>query len=131
MEVRKTMTSTKATFTEAEFVQAVRDAVAERGKDYVYSSPDDYGNCKYWHEKNEQPGCLFGLALHKLGVSGEDLYGFDNGMGGGIQDILETSYGLGYEVARAAENAQGAQDNSLAWGDAASWFLSPDRDQAA
>src|SRR3954462_4340958 len=59
------------------FITAIGEAVAERGRDWVYpndypwrtSGPDD--TCRYTVRvgNRRQPGCIIGFALRKMGAS--------------------------------------------------------------
>lgn len=51
--------------------QALLDAIAHRGEDYVYQKPEGEPSCLYVHtdsEGNKAAGCGVGLALSLLGV---------------------------------------------------------------
>lgn len=101
-------------FTSAEFVQAVRDTVAEYGADYVYETPTPHAACVY--RSDGKPSCLFGHALDRLGVTqgADDLSLNDIGT---INEVL-VRLGYGYPPVRhAALVAQGLQDSGMKWGE--------------
>lgn len=55
-----------------DLARTLREVAAEQ-PDYVYVNEDlpegsDSRNCKYWHENTRKPGCILGVALHRLGV---------------------------------------------------------------
>jgi hypothetical protein len=54
-------------FTLEALARQVRAVAAER-PDYIYRDPDGSSVCSYWHEAYEEPGCIFGHALHRMGV---------------------------------------------------------------
>lgn len=100
-------------FTKAEFTQAMRDAVAERGEDYIYPKNDKYrsaldGSCVY-QTRDGVPACLIGVAADKLGI---ELPDFED-----IQSATNFLDGLvDSDVAWAAEKAQAHQDEGASWG---------------
>ena len=109
--------------TEESFVSALRAAVAEKGEDYVYTNPDgreagDDGEatCHYVH--GDQPGCLVGNVLHRLGVPLSVLELHEGGAAyevmGRIRESGQLDFDLG--VRGAAEMAQNRQDAGYSWG---------------
>lgn len=116
-----------AEITREGFIQAVRDAVTERGEDWVY--PQDRHDARWWARRSTvkedyicryaqpdgTPACLFGLALSKLGVDIEEFGGESLGISDLLGRLTDPSL-LGSDLIRAAEGAQEAQDNGLSWG---------------
>lgn len=112
-------------FTERQFTEALRSAVAERGEDYVYPSAEEnpewhdggFGLCLYQTHDGE-PACIIGLALHKIDP---DLVpsAYDTQ---GAYYVLE-GYGIPENVRAAAHGAQAAQDNGETWGQAFEDYL--------
>lgn len=114
--------------------ELLAEAVAERGWDYVYVTPDgvqltpDSGiNCFYVHHRNAEgplpepvAGCIAGLVLHKAGVSLETL---------AKHESEPADVALGYLMEEAVVHAEGGvpallrnvqrrQDNGHPWGQA-------------
>jgi len=54
-------------------VDKLREAVADRGGDYVYKPPGSADECLNWHQDTDTPGCIVGYVFHALGVSGNAL----------------------------------------------------------
>lgn len=110
------------TITVERFTDAMRQAVAERGEDYVYphfprggeadAYHDEHGTCQYrtW---DGVPACIVGVALSKIDLDLVPLWGSNKSAG----EILE-KFGLPKAVRRAADNAQGEQDGEATWGEA-------------
>lgn len=102
--------------TRASFTAAMEAAVAERGADYVYTyTKNIFNRCEYT-EEDGAPGCIIGLALAKLGYTGENTRTLAYGCGlGAVQALLRL--GVHDERLRAAaELAQRAQDGGEDWG---------------
>lgn len=98
------------------FTAAMREAVAERGEDYVYSDGQPGweakdGGCRYALDDGT-PACLIGLALYKVDPS---LVPTDDGL-----NAYQVLYSLGAskDVLLAAGNAQEMQDTGKTWGQA-------------
>lgn len=110
--------------TEPEFTQAMRDAVAERGEDWVYPKGEEAwegpdGQCRYFLDDG-QPACLIGTALCKLGVPG--VRPGHEGAYAGL--VLHDIYGeLPRGIPRAASLAQEVQDEGQPWGEALKAYL--------
>lgn len=111
-----------------QFIQAMRDAVAERGKNYVYPEAvpngvnyfkrDDYHNpggvCMY-STPDGTPACIIGLALDKMG---EPVPEYGNMVGADcVLEYLVSPY-----VCNAARQAQLIQDKGGTWGEALAVF---------
>lgn len=105
-------------FTEEQFTQAMRDAVAERGADYVYTQVDEYIGCQYTEEDGEV-GCLIGLALFKLDSETVPVW---NAMGAMGADVVLGKL-VPDAVAFAARRAQSRQDDGLPWGESLETYL--------
>lgn len=111
-------------------VQELKDTVAacveERGADYQYRVPsadsDMGGSCLYWHEDEQQPGCIVGLALHKLGVSDEFLRNHEGNTSIGMLKLLTENHEWTFEdyleVDWWLNEIQRRQDDGMRWGDA-------------
>lgn len=106
---------------------ALTAAVAEKGEDFVYQPQGaTYGRltCAYVHDE-DQPGCIFGNALMRLGVDPEWLKGYDFGKGGYAMSIDKVLKDLGVQdtdVLNRAKNAQCQQDDGKDWGTALAVF---------
>lgn len=108
------------------------EAVAERGADYVYTTPDgqqvtqDSGiQCLYVHHRNAEgelpepvPGCIAGYVLHKAGVPLEALQYRENEPADRALVQLETDEVLHplAGVRRLLVRVQRRQDNGASWG---------------
>lgn len=115
------------TITAADAISAMQKCVEERGFNYVYRKIDDGKPCLNWHEETDEPGCIVGMALYKLGVPAEILRANDVGPAGQWQDMLREvnlkDYGCEFNHFRITRNAttlftiaQVAQDNGAPWG---------------
>jgi hypothetical protein len=92
---------------------AVAEVVHEIGDDFVYNEGNEGASCQY--VRSEAPSCLFGRALHKLGVSIDTLYCGDQGdwdLPGFLADK-----GLPLRDAWAFSDAQYNQDHEMQYGD--------------
>lgn len=103
-------------FTEEQFTQAMRDAVAERGEDFVYSVRSPTWRCNYT-EADGSIGCLIGLALSKIDPSLVPKHRSQI-PAIGVLSSLTTE-----KVAEAANKAQYEQDTGKTWGEALSMYL--------
>jgi len=98
--------------------------VDEAGRDHVYVKPDVLTGCRYVHGigSSQQPGCLIGHVLHRLGLSLADLHATDEGGPDGGEDAAITDYGsrLGLHpvTVDVLAEAQGVQDDGTPWGGA-------------
>lgn len=126
-----------------QFVSAMHEAVAERGRGWVYPEhwrlmtgddrEPDYGMCMYVHRDergNEVAGCLIAVALEKCGVTLDVLSAFEGTPGPDVcyqcrveglylddkGEVARTPLGLGIL------GAQGAQDGNCPWGTAIDRF---------
>lgn len=100
-------------------------AVAEKGADYVYttpdgqqSSPEDLTTCLYVH--GDQPGCIVGHVLHKAGVSLPLLSRSESDDAEGALGGLKADGIVAYEgrVSDLLKSVQAKQDHGVAWGTA-------------
>ena len=100
--------------TEEQFTKAMREAVAERGPDFVYPEEwrNENGSCRYSLEDGS-PACLIGLALHK--IDPDLVPGVENFQSA---DVVVDFAGAPMDVAQAARDAQYIQDHDGTWGDA-------------
>lgn len=108
--------------TEEQVRQALVEAVAEKGEDYVYSNPegesakDAVVSCSYVH--GDVPGCLVGNALHRLGVPLSALEARElRGAYSVAKEVIDVTDGRGTFYTLLGE-VQDAQDNGAMWGDA-------------
>lgn len=117
----------KPLITHHQAIQGLRQAVAERGRDYIDPQAPT-GDCYY--VIGDRPSCIGGTALFKLGVpvselkrwEGNDVLGMVPGrrthQTGYGDDGLTTDDGFLTEAAGAVLfAAQGRQDNGDTWGD--------------
>lgn len=114
--------------------ELLAEAVAERGEEYVYVTPDGVQvtpecgiNCSYVHHRNvEGPlpepvaGCIAGLVLHKAGISLETLTEHENEPADVALADLEREAAVRVEggVSMLLRRVQRRQDNGTAWGTA-------------
>jgi hypothetical protein len=105
-----------------QFTEAMRAAVAERGENWVYPANDQVAHDTGWRDgrgfcqyttADGEPGCLIGLALHKIDPSIVPAYGSLMGA-----DLTLKAFGLPHSVQVAAQSAQSAQDDGETWGEA-------------
>jgi hypothetical protein len=110
------------TITARQFTEAMRAAVAERGEDWVYPANDQVAYDTGWRDSSGlcqyttldgEPGCIIGLALHKIDPSIVPAYGTWAGA-----SLILRGFGLPGSVLIAAQVAQAAQDNGKSWGEA-------------
>jgi hypothetical protein len=102
----------KAVATPVTFTEAIRAAVALRGRDYVYEPPAGF-SCLYVHIDDGEAGCLIGTALHLLGIPLDQLAEGEGENAG----YLMTSLDVGTDRERvAAMAAQEQQDTGHKWG---------------
>lgn len=94
--------------------------VAQEQPDHVYER-SEAGKCNY--ERNGQPSCIVGHAMHRLGVSVFDLREFDATGDSAVEDIIgmnpdmfDNDDKLGMELLIEAQNRQ---DQEVPWGLAA------------
>jgi hypothetical protein len=114
------------------FSNALRAAVAERGEGFVYpygtegwSPKDPYvdgeaftSDCLYVRTDVDEPACLIGLALHKTGMSLDDLRKHESKSSWAFMGEL----GYSIDIVNAASDAQQAQDKGKPWGAALDAF---------
>lgn len=113
--------------------ELLAEAVALKGADYVYTTPDgEQGNpdtspiCSYVH--GEEPGCIVGHVLHSAGIPLAELRGEErNDASGALRGLRGT---LHYEdgVAELLMAVQQDQDSGVPWGEALTNALSPGSD---
>ena len=87
-------------------------AVAEKGEDYIYPEDEKDGDdgemCRYFYDG--RPSCIIGHVLSYLGI--------DEAVEGAGAEVALDGLGFSYEELRAADEAQTAQDEGCAWGQA-------------
>lgn len=109
-----------------ELIDAIRAAVEEKGRDYVYRTPDQL--CVYFSSEKE-PSCLIGDGLHRVGytlstlrkeyddsavprkIKGEDC-------NRKVCNIVLHQLGYDRDIALACRTGQVIQDNNATWGEA-------------
>ena len=105
------------TLTAPRALELLREAVDERGGDYIYlppGAPDDQG-CLYAHD--DGPGCGVGLALYRYGATLDDLKVMDG------QGVIQDAYAfLSFDVTEDALDIlamfQRYQDDRKPWSQA-------------
>jgi hypothetical protein len=110
------------------YLTAMTEIVTEYGSDYVYVRPTHdggyNGGCRY--EWADEPSCLIGKVLFKLGASLEMLRRLDADCGsiinlqsGGYSDLL-AELGIVHRdtTVRVLQAAQTVQDSNGTWGQA-------------
>lgn len=116
----------QVTITKEDALRALREAVAEKGAEYVYELENDLDSCKY--VKDGEASCLVGNALHRLGVPIEVLTELDYAYLGNtsatidqtaaLDVLMAHSVTLSSEAVTALQNAQRSQDRTDTWGKA-------------
>jgi hypothetical protein len=103
--------------TATEVAEVLEEAVGAKGEDFVYSTPDGRVPCLYLH--GDQPGCLVGDVLLRLGADPEGLRET-----GPVVDLNWTLLGLRLPVSaiEALQGAQEVQDDKKTWGEARDAF---------
>lgn len=110
--------------TEDDALATLREAVAEKGADYIYTTPEGVqanGNvvCSYVHNGGE-PGCIVGNVLHRWGVGLDALLRIEGStatiLGSGVWHDGRTERYLSRPVAGVLVAAQRAQDRGEPWG---------------
>lgn len=114
------------TITYQDALAALRAAVHERGANYVYRPVDGLDQCVYRTEDN-QPSCIVGNALVRLGVPVEDLpspHGIQKnakallGHGPGKLDVPLRGVNATVSAANLFDLVQIEQDGGTTWGKA-------------
>ena len=115
--------------TRENFTRAMREAVAERGAGFVYPEQGSELAKQGWRSggvtcvyalPSGEPGCLIGLALHK--IDPELLESVRSSLVP-AQQVLQHMLGVqDYALAYAAREAQEAQDSGKTWGEALAKF---------
>lgn len=108
-------------FTDEEALDALRQPVQQRGRDYLAAGASTSGyagpsSCKYWDTEKNEPSCLVGNALTILGVDRETLIREDET--GENFLVSELSRMFSEAIRRTYDRAQDCQDNGATWGDA-------------
>jgi hypothetical protein len=117
--------------------ELLAEAVALKGADYVYTTPDgEQGNpdtqpiC--WYVHGEEPGCIVGHALHAAGVPLGRLREEERNDAGGVLRSLHGDSRLRFThedgVAELLAAVQQDQDSGVPWGEALTNALSPESD---
>ena len=96
--------------TTADALRALEEAVAEKGEDYRYDVTD---GCVY--VEGDQPSCIAGNALARLGVPIEDMLRFNAGWG--VTSLArELDLSIDDRARAALDIAQELQDEGAPWG---------------
>lgn len=103
-------------------LEALNAAVDEKGSDYVYEG----GRTSRTYVAYDEPSCIVGNALHRLGVSISTLTEMDrrtiDGAAISSRKVLEVLEGSGFILDNGAvmllATAQVLQDAEIPWGDA-------------
>lgn len=114
--------SDEQSITVTKILELLDEAVASKPEGYRYPESkkrffDEHneGNpvCRYWHEEDNETGCIVGFVFHKLGVSQEKLQAIE---GSAAREAARLS-GLPIEnsAVDALRDAQVAQDNGNSW----------------
>lgn len=98
----------------------LREAVAERGEDYVYPNElkmyyrdgPEPTMCRYVKPDGSGPACIVGVVLHKYGVSLETLAEHETEAGWRVAREL----GVDTRSRQMLSTAQDAQDGGKTWG---------------
>lgn len=106
--------------------QLLREAVAEKGEDYVYKNPStqySHAACEYTHtvEGKTTPGCLVGNVLYRAGVPLKELT-LREGSAYNLFPTLEQDRIISFDEKASwlLKEAQRRQDNGWTWGDSES-----------
>lgn len=105
--------------------ELLAEAVALKGEDYVYTTPDGKQGSEDWQPRclyvhGEQPGCIVGHVLHAASVSLPVLSAEEtNDAEGAVRNLAREDV-LSYEdgVSRLLQDVQAAQDRGIPWGQA-------------
>lgn len=94
--------------------------VSQDDPEFVYDRDEESGKCSY--QRNGEPSCIVGHALHRLGVSIEDLKAFDTMSDSDINEIILSNHDI-FEVdsmaaKRGLEFTQANQDSGKPWAEA-------------
>lgn len=103
-------------------LEALNAAVDEKGSDYVYGG----GRMSRTYAAYDEPSCIVGNALHRLGVSISTLTEMDrrtiDGAAISSRKVLEVLEGSGFildnDAVMLLATAQVLQDAEIPWGDA-------------
>ena len=100
-------------------LELAKQAVEERGEDYVYSPPkDDEGNeidsCVYVH--NGAPSCLVGEVMFRAGVPLEAMLLHNESNVNGLVMELDAIVQVDTRTEFILSGMQGEQDNGTPWG---------------
>ena len=102
-------------FTVERLEQVLREVAAESPA-YIYNNPGRRTNeapCLYWHR--DEPGCIFGHAVARLGREPESLF---PGNAGTIATYLREWFGGDVEDYARFSEVQRLQDLGTSWGEA-------------
>lgn len=98
-------------------LKALKDAVAEKGADYVYPVRDDGDRCVY--TVDGKPSCIVGNALVRIGVPVEKLPREEDFQYRAAQQVKELGEGVRVadDAASLFDRAQQWQDGGITWGE--------------
>ena len=112
-------------FTYDQLLGALEGAVEEMGEHYIYPPSIDGRQCRYTHGPagDLSCGCLIGHALYRLGISPEELNGYDDD--GEHVDVAAKylPYWADWRASTLAAGVQCRQDAAVEWGRALSLAL--------
>lgn len=100
-------------------LQLLREAVAEKGPDFVYKDlsgtpADSFAECRYVH--GDEPGCLVGNVLFRHGIPLVRMQDFEGeGAGRVVRELVDTYESPAPSVLVAAQETQ---DSGGTWGEA-------------
>jgi hypothetical protein len=102
----------------SEVLDLLTKIVSEQGEDFIYQPlPGTDGQCQYVH--GDQPRCLVGHVLFRLGVPLDALRELDDGTGANI-GVVDLAWALNLDMPAEAQNAlsaaQDRQDGGETWG---------------
>jgi len=115
--------------TVTEVADVLDAAVREKGEDFVYSPPGEWGVCRYLH--GTKPGCLIGHVLIRLGAIPGEL-ALQEGLPADLLNYGRLSLDIPRNAVEALRAAQNEQDEGETWSkarqafrDVLSWFSAP------
>ena len=105
--------------TVTEVADVLDAAVREKGEDFVYSPPGEWGICQYLH--GTKPGCLIGHVLIRLGAIPGEL-ALQEGVPANALEYDRLGLDIPQNAVEALQAAQDEQDEGETWGEARKAF---------
>lgn len=109
-------------YTFIQIANQLADVVASKPEDYVYISTAQLhanSGCLYWHSVQEEPGCLIGQLMHRLGVPREVLMACDSDNQVGSSIIKQADFKLkglfAPDAVAILQHIQSQQDDYKTW----------------